>query len=295
MASPIEGIGIGFRYALAEALFASDVPGIRWLEVHPENYVGRGGRFRHRFDRARERWPIVTHGLSLGVGSTDPLDEAYARELSAFLSDVGTPWHSEHLCFCGVDGVMLHDLLPLPFTDEAIEQAATGAMRLRDRIERPLAIENVSYYSQPGGTTSMDELTFIEQVLETADAGLLLDVNNVWVNSQNHGFDPYAFLDRIPADRVMQIHVAGPSVREDGLIIDTHGEAVRDECYELLAHVLRRIGPVPVLLERDQNFPPFEELVAEVERLDDIYGSATARFHEARAAEGVSESREVAP
>lgn len=278
MAGSIEGIGIGFRYALAEALFASDVPAIRWLEVHPENYIGRGGRFRYRFDRAKERWPVVTHGLSLGVGSTDPLDEDYAGDLRRFLADVGTPWHSEHLCFCGVEGVMLHDLLPLPFTEEAVEQAQRGVRELRDRIERPLAIENVSYYSQPGGVSAMDEVTFLQQVLQAADAKLLLDVNNVWVNSRNHGFDPYAFLDRIPADRVVQIHVAGPTVRDDGLVIDTHGEAVRDECYDLLAHVLRRIGPVPVLLERDQNFPPFEELVAEVERLDDIYETATARF-----------------
>lgn len=276
MAAPIDGIGIGFRYAFAEALFASEVPEIRWLEVHPENYVGRGGRFRHRFDRARERWPLVTHGLSLGVGGVDPLDAAYVSQLSGFLQEAGTPWHSEHLCFCGAEGVALHDLLPLPFTDEAVECASQHAIELRDRIGRPLALENVSYYSHPGGAADRDEADFLRQVLESADAKLLLDVNNIWVNSQNHGFDPYAFLDRLPAERVVQIHVAGPSVRDDGLIIDTHGEPVRDECYALLEHALRRVGPVPVLLERDQNFPPFEELVAEVQRLHAIYERATA-------------------
>lgn len=286
---PIQGIGIGFRYALAEALFESDVPEIRWLELHPENYVERGGRFRHRLDRARERWPFVTHGLTLGLGATAPADEAYVRPLARFLADIDTPWHSEHLCFSGVDGVMLHDLLPLPFDERSVETVRARTAELRDRIERPLAIENVSYYTHPGGPAPMPEIDFLQQVLDATDAKLLLDVNNVWVNSQNHGFDPRAFLDRIPAERVVQIHVAGPTVREDGLIIDTHGEAVREECYALLEHVLRRLGPVPVLLERDQNFPPFDELVAEVKRLDAIYERATAAYAADRGDLGQSE------
>ncbi|MDD9970834.1 MAG: DUF692 domain-containing protein [Myxococcales bacterium] len=288
MTSRVEGIGIGFRYGFADALLAADVPELRWLEIHPENYVGRGGRFRYRLDQARERYPLATHGLTLGVGAVMPAEDDYVAPLAAFLADIGTPWHSEHLCFSGTGGVMLHDLLPLPFSPQSIATAACRIGELRDRIERPLAIENVSYYAHPGGPPQMEEVDFLLQVLEAADAKLLLDVNNVWVNSQNHGFDARAFLDRIPAERVVQIHVAGPTVRPDGLIIDTHGEAVRSECYELLEHVLERLGPVPVLLERDQNFPPFAELVSEIRQLDAIYQRAIA-VHAARCARNVAE------
>jgi uncharacterized protein len=273
--SPVQGIGIGLRFAMARDTLQADVPEIRWLEIHPENYVERGGRFRHLLEAAAERYPLVTHGLTGGFGAVEPLDEGYVRALKAFLHAQRVPWHSEHLCFSSADGVMLHDLLPLPFTDEAAKAAAARVRELRDRLELPVAIENVSYYAQ-SGPGELNELELLLEVLERADAKLLLDVNNVFVNSRNHDFDPRAFIDRLPVERVVQIHVAGHFVRPDKLIIDTHGEAVRDEVYELLDYTLRRVGPVPVLLERDQNFPPFEQLVAEVKRIDQIYRAATA-------------------
>lgn len=270
----IRGIGIGLRHALATQTFEVEVPEIQWLEIHPENYVGRGGRFRRILDQARERWPLVTHGLTMGFGAVEPAEADYVEPLRRFLREQGVPWHSEHLCFSGSDGVFLHDLLPLPCTQEALEVAVRRVREARERLELPVAIENISYYAHPA-PAEMDECDFLVRVLQEADARLLLDVNNVFVNSVNHGFDPRAYIERIPAERVVQIHVAGHTVRPEGLIIDTHGEAVRDEVYSLLEFALRRVGEVPVLLERDQNFPPFEELVAEVQRLDAIYRRAT--------------------
>jgi uncharacterized protein len=270
----VHGIGIGYRFAMAESTLASQVDEIRWLEVHPENYVERGGRFRQALERARERWPFVTHGLTMGFGAVEPAEDAYMKPLKAFLHDLQVPWHSEHLCFSGADGVMLHDLLPLPFTREAVATAVQRIREARDRLELPIAIENISYYAE-AGQSEMSEVEFLLEVLELADCELLLDVNNVYVNSRNHRFDPQRYIDRMPKERVVQIHVAGHHVRKDDLIIDTHGEPVRDEVYDLLEYTLGRVGRVPVLLERDQNFPPFAELVAEVKRLDAIYRRAT--------------------
>lgn len=271
----IEGIGLGLRYAMAEATLSRDVPGLRWLEIHPENYVQRGGRFRHVLERARDRFPLITHGLTLGFGAAEPAEDAYMRPLRAFLHEVGVPFHSEHLCFSGSGGVMVHDLLPLPYTREAVATAVQRIREAREKLELPIAIENISYYATLG-SSEMTEQQLLLEILERADCKLLLDVNNVFVNSQNHGFDPRAYLDAIPAERVVQIHVAGHSVRPDKLIIDTHGAALREEVYDLLDYALRRIGPVPVLLERDQDFPDFDEIVAEIARLDAIYQSACA-------------------
>jgi uncharacterized protein (UPF0276 family) len=270
----VEGIGIGFRQALAPRTLERSVPEIRWLELHPENYVLRGGRFRHLLEQAREHFPLVTHGLTMGFGAVEPAEDAYVRPLKAFLRDIGAPWHSEHLCFSGADGVMVHDLLAVPFTREGVTTAVARIREAQDRLELPIALENISYYAGTG-PSEMPELDFLLEVLEGADAKLLLDVNNVYVNSKNHGFDARHYIDRVPAERVVQIHVAGHTVRDDALIIDTHGEPVRDEVYALLEYTLRRVGRVPVLLERDQNFPPFEELAAEVRRLDAIYRRAT--------------------
>jgi uncharacterized protein (UPF0276 family) len=273
-ASAYQGIGLGLRHAIGETMLAvADWPELAFVEVHPENYLERGGRFRTLLERARARWPVLTHGLSLGFGAVEPAEPAYVAQLKRFLAELNVPWHSEHLCFSSVDGAMSHDLLPLPFQREAVRVAVRRICELRDALERPIAIENISYYGHPGHA-EMDEAEFLLEVLERADAKLLLDVNNVYVNSQNHGFDPLAFLDRMPAERVVQIHVAGHARRPDGLIIDTHGAGVRDEVYELLAYALARVGPVPVLLERDQHFPAFLELQSEVSRLHALYTRA---------------------
>lgn len=246
---------------------------VAWLEVHPENYLNRGGRYQEMLELARTHWPVVTHGLSTCLGSPDPFDTAYLHDLGAFLRDLEVPWHSEHLCLGGVDDRFFHDLLPLPFTDEAAEVAAQRLIKARDAIGRPLALENVSYYA-PQATDGLAEVDFVVEVLERADAALLLDVNNIYVNSKNFGFDPRAFVDKIPTERVVQVHVAGHLVREDGLRIDTHGEPVPDDVYQLLDYTLRKVGPVPVLLERDNNVPPLDELLAEIDTLWTIYRNA---------------------
>lgn len=272
----VHGIGLGYRYAIAPKIREAALPELGWLEIHPENYVQRGGRFRQALDAVRDAWPIVTHGLTMGFGANEPADDSYVRALRKFLHELGVPWHSEHLCFSSAGGVMVHDLLPLPWTREAVAVAVERIVETRDRLELPIAIENISYYAQ-AGQAEMTELEFMLEVLERSDALLLLDVNNVFVNASNHGFDARAYIDRMPKERVVQLHVAGHFVREDALIMDTHGEAVRPEVYDLLEYTLRRIGPVPVLLERDQNFPAWDELVAEIKTLDAIYRRATAQ------------------
>jgi uncharacterized protein (UPF0276 family) len=191
------------------------------------------------------------------------------------LRDVGAPWHSDHLCFAGVDGVFAHDLLPMPFNEDTAKSCARRIEEARDATGcADLAFENVSYYA-PSPRSETDEVSFCLDVLERADCKMLLDVNNVYVNSKNHGFDPRAWIDRIPSERVVQIHVAGHLVRRDGFRIDTHAEDVADDVYDLLEHTLRRIGPKPVLLERDGNFIPLDELLAQVRRLSEIYERAT--------------------
>lgn len=275
----VEGVGLGLRHDLAEELFERAPDEVRWLEIHPENYVRRGGRFALNLERALDRWAIVPHGLTLCFGATERFERGYLRELAELLERVNAPWYSDHLCFAGIDGIFLHDLLPLPFTRESIEIAAARVREVRDAIERPVAIENVSYYADPA-PRAMEEPDFVLEVLEAADCKLLLDVNNVFVNSINHRFDPKAYIDRIPPERVVQIHVAGHFTRKNGIIIDTHGEPVCDGVYDLLAYTLERMGPVPVLLERDQNIPPLDVLLEEVRRLTRIYDRAVAAFNE---------------
>lgn len=270
----VEGIGLGLRYDLAAELLERRPATVAWVEIHPENYIERGGRYREMLESARRDWPVVTHGLSTCFGALQPFDERYLAGLRAFLAEVDVPWHSEHLCIGGVEDRFFHDLLPLPFTEEAARVAAQRLREVRDAIDRPLALENVSYYA-PQHDDGLAEVDFVNEVLEQADAKLLLDVNNIYVNSRNFGFDPEAYLDRVPAERVVQIHVAGHLVRDDGLRIDTHGEAVPDEVYSLLEVALRRVGPVPVLLERDNDIPQLDELLAEVDLLWEIYRRAT--------------------
>jgi uncharacterized protein (UPF0276 family) len=270
MTSEIQGIGVGLRMEMAEAFLEAKPKAVRFVEVHPENYVRRGGRYPAILEAARAEYPVVTHGLTMCFGSPDPYDREYLRDLRAFLREVETPWHSDHLCFGGASGAFVHDLLPLPFTDEAVELCVRRLEEARDALDLPLAFENVSYYA-PQAEDGLDEVGFVVEVLERADAKLLLDVNNVFVNSRNFGFDPIDYIDRIPAERVAQLHVAGHLLRPDGLRIDTHGEAVCDEVYALVEHTLRRLGPRPVLLERDNDIPPLPVLLAEVEALGAIW------------------------
>ncbi len=275
------GVGLGLRGAFLHEIFEGAADGkVAFLEVAPENYMHRGGRVPKRLQAIAERIPIITHGLMMSLGGTDPFDEAYFSELKTFVDRYDTPWHSDHLCWSGLDGALLHDLLPVPFTSDAAQRVAARVVEARDRLERPMAVENISWYLELGRST-LDEAQFLTEVVETADCGLLLDVNNVYVNATNHGFDAKAWIDSIPLERVVQLHIAGHEPWDDALLVDTHGADVREEVRDLLAHVIERIGPKPVLLERDSNIPPLQTLLDEVASIDAVYQTAV-KAHAAR-------------
>jgi len=269
------GVGIGLRAGLFADLISAPPEELAFVELTPENYLVRGGRYAAMLRQAAERWPVVTHGLSLSLGGPDPLDVAHLHALGALLNDVGTPWHSDHLSFGSVDGVMLHDLLPVPFTRAAVRHVGERIARAQEILRVPLAVENITYYAAGTGA-EMDEGDFVSEVVGATSAGLLLDVNNVYVNSKNHGFDARAMLEKMPLRRVVQIHVAGHDASDPDLLVDTHAEPVADDVYSLLKWVLERTGPVPVLLERDDHFPPWEELCAELRRLHAMVRAAGA-------------------
>ena len=277
MTDPVKGIGLGLRHDLATELLERRPKSVAWVEIHPENYLDRGGRYREILELAREDWPVVTHGLTSCFGSTEPFRECYLHELRGFLRGLEVDWHSEHLCVGTAETRFFHDLLPLPFTDEAVAVAVQRIAEMQDVVGLPIALENVSYYA-PQGPNGLDEAAFVMEVLERADAKLLLDVNNVFVNSRNFGFNPKEYIDKVPAERVVQIHVAGHEVRKDGVRIDTHGEPVPDGVYELLEYTLRRLGPTPVLLERDSNIPALDDLLTEIDELWTIYERATGEY-----------------
>jgi uncharacterized protein (UPF0276 family) len=278
----VHGVGLGLRWQfLDEVLAGLDVPGalapIDFFEVAPENYMRRGGYFPAMLARIAERFPLLSHGLTLSVGGADPLDGAYLAELRRFLGRYRPALHSDHLCFCGIDGLQSHELLPLPFTVEAARHAASRIRAAQGFLGRPIAVENVTYYLVPGAR-EMDEATFLNEVLEGADCGLLLDVNNVYVNAQNHrDHEPIELLSRLPLERVAGLHVAGHE-RRDGRLVDTHGADVPDPVHALVEWVIARAGPLPVVVERDHHIPPFAELLAEVARVRAAYDRGLRAF-----------------
>jgi uncharacterized protein len=276
----IEGVGLGLRFALVEELLAresrGEVPAIRWLECHPENYMRRGGRWPDNLRRCRERWPFATHGLAMSLGGVDPLDRDYLATLRRFLGELEVPWHSDHLCFSVAHGAASHDLLPMPWNEDTAAHFAARIREAQDQLPCVLAVENISYYLKPAGST-LDDGTFVDAVVRASGCKLMLDVNNVYVNARNHGEDPRVVLARMPLDQVVQIHVAGHYYEEPDFILDTHAEPLCDDVYELLSWTLERTGRVPILLERDDDFPPFEDLYAEIERLDRILRAAPER------------------
>jgi hypothetical protein len=264
---PNLGIGLGLRRELADQIFASSAS-IDWLELVPENYMNLGGHARSRLDEAKNKFPLVTHGVNLSIGSTDELNTEYLSSLCQLLNYIDAPWWSDHLCFTSVSGSYMHDLLPLPLSAEAVKHVAKRAKEAQSIVGRPLLLENISYYMTMPDSHLL-ETDFICQILEGADCGLLLDVNNVYVNSVNLNFDPYKFIDQLPLDRVVQIHIAGHS-RSDELLIDTHGAAVIEPVFQLLEYVLKRTEVKAILLERDQNYPDFTELLNELEAVRKI-------------------------
>ncbi|MFO0635430.1 MAG: DUF692 domain-containing protein [Nannocystaceae bacterium] len=272
------GVGLGLRAAFIEKVERGDADGrVAFLEIAPENYMHRGGKAPQRLARIAERIPLLSHGLMMSLGSTDPLDRDYFANLREFLARIDAPWHSDHLCWSGLDGALLHDLLPVPFTTASATRIASRVREAQDRLGVTMAVENVSWYLQLG-QPQKDEPDFVTEVLERADCRLMLDVNNVFVNSVNHGFDPYAWLAKVPLDRVIQLHVAGHDRWEEDLIVDTHGNDVRDEVYDMLGWVIERTGPKPVVLERDSDIPPLPRLLDEVARIDAVYQAAVARW-----------------
>lgn len=271
------GVGLGFRAALAEDLLSSTSSAASFLELAPENFLGVGGQRARWLAMAAERWPIVSHGLCGDFAGACPIDRELIGELKSFLRRYGARWYSDHLCLTHVAGAETHDLLPLPFTDEAVLRAAARIKELSEALELPLAVENVSAYLRaPGGV--MEEATFVRRVVEEAGCHLLLDVNNVFVNAVNFRLDARAYVQALPLDRVIQIHVAGHDEEIAGeLLIDSHGSPVIDAVYQLLEDTLRLMPHTPpVLLERDHNIPKLAVLQAELERLRDITGRVDA-------------------
>lgn len=243
--------------------------GVSFMEVAPENWINVGGRLGRQFRAFTERFPFVTHGLSLSLGGTSPLDETFLRRVRQFLDEHRIRCYSEHLSYCTDDG-HLYDLMPIPFTSEAVRHVADRIRHVQDILGRRIAIENVSYYAAPGAELS--ELEFINAVLGEADCDLLLDVNNIYVNSVNHRYDPVAFLRGLPGHRIAYGHIAGHYNEDEDLIVDTHGAGVIGDVWGLLEEAYRTFGVFPTLLERDFNFPPADELLEEVSRIATIQG-----------------------
>ena len=257
--------GLGLRRGLLPVLQAAGEGAFDFLECAPENWIGVGGRLGDAFEALAERHRLSCHGLSLSLGGSTPLDETFLARVGRFLERHRVALYSEHLSWCSDDG-QLYDLLPLPFTEEAVEHVAARIRRVQDILQRRIAIENVSYYAAlpAGPSQALDEADFVNAVLDRADCDLLLDVNNICVNAVNHGYDPGAFLGRMPSARVVCYHVAGHHDEAPDLKVDTHGAAVVPDVWALLAEAYRVHGIAPTLLERDFNFPPFAELLGEL-------------------------------
>ncbi|WP_020482786.1 HvfB family MNIO-type RiPP peptide maturase [Methylomonas sp. MK1] len=277
------GSGLGLRRALLPALQTGVPDSIDFFEVSPENWVGVGGHLGKQFRSLTERHRFVAHGLALSLGGPAPLDTVFLAELKQFLDHHDFALYTEHLSFCSDEG-HFYDLYPIPLTEQAVRHVAGRIRQTQDILERPIALENASYYVQPP-QAEMDELSFINAVLSEADCYLHLDVNNIYVNSVNHGYDPVAFLRGLPGERIVYGHVAGHDLEPSGLIIDTHGQNTIEPVWELLAEAYRRFGEFPTLVERDSNIPPLAELLTEVERI-----RALQKNHRhGRSAQGISE------
>lgn len=276
---PFLGFGLGLRVDHYDALLDSE-PAVDWFEILSENYLVAGGKPLHYLDRIRARWPLVMHGVSLSIGSTDPLDRDYLHQLKALAARVEPAWISDHLCWTGVAGTNLHDLLPLPYTEEAIDHVAARVREAQDFLGRRILLENVSSYVSYADS-QLTEWDFLAAVCERADCLILFDVNNVYVSSRNHGFDPRTYLDATPPHRVQQIHLAGHEDHGD-YIIDTHDHPVVDPVWALYADALKRFGPVSTMIERDDRIPPLDELVTELDQARRIFADTglpdTARW-----------------
>jgi uncharacterized protein len=270
----LAGFGLGLRTPHYEAIL-NEPHAIDWLEVITENYLVPGGKPLYYLDRVRERFPLVMHGVSLSIGSTDPIDFDYLGVVRTLAARIEPHWISDHLCWTGVEGRNLHDLLPLPYTEEALATVVDRVGQVQDALGRQILLENVSSYLT-FHASEMTEWEFLREVAQRADCAILLDINNIYVSSVNHGFDPLTYLHSIPIDRVRQFHLAGHSNLGSHLI-DTHDHPIVEPVWDLYRAALRRFGAVPTMIERDDNIPALSELVAELQIARSICRNHTQR------------------
>ncbi len=269
--SSLHGAGLGLRRPFLSEILQSPQPDVDFFEVAPENWITMGGKLGKQFRAMTEQHKFVCHGLSLSIGSSDPLDETLVKQIKAFMATHGIEHYSEHLSYCSHNG-HLYDLMPIPFTTEAVSHVATRIKRVQEILERKIAIENVSYYTFVG--QEMREIDFFNAVVNEADCDVLLDVNNIYVNSINHGYDAIDFLNAMPVERITYAHIAGHFKEADDFLVDTHGAPIIDPVWKLLQHAYQRFGVFPTLLERDFNLPPLNELVAEVKYIKKLQTEA---------------------
>lgn len=266
---PVSGAGLGLRREKLDEMLKASHDGtlepVSFMEVAPENWINVGGTFGKKFRQFTEQYDFLCHGLSLSIGSPAPLDEDFVKDVGQFLKTHNVKHYSEHLTYCSDDG-HLYDLLPIPFTEEAVHYVAERIRRVQDILQQEISMENASYYT-PAPGKEMEEIEFINAVLSEADCGLLLDINNIYVNSVNHLYDPVEFLKQLPAERIRYAHIAGHYNEDDDLIVDTHGADVIDPVWSILDKAYEHFGVFPTLLERDFNIPPVAELLNEVNQI----------------------------
>lgn len=260
----VRGAGLGLRRAFLSQILQSPPREVDFYEIAPENWIPLGGKLGKQLRAMTERFDFVCHGLSLSIGSTDPLDEDLVLDIKQFMTKHQIKLYSEHLSYCSKGG-HLYDLMPMPFTAEAVDHAAARIRRVQELLEQKIAIENVSYYAAPG--KEMDEIEFFNAVVEQADCDVLLDINNIYVNSVNHGYDAEAFIRAIPGDRIAYAHIAGHYWEAEDFLVDTHGADVIDPVWKLLGKAYELFGVFPTLLERDFEIPPMDELIKEVKTI----------------------------
>lgn len=258
---PFIGFGLGLRTEHYEDVLAQN-PDVDWFEITTENYLVPGGKPLYYLEKIRQSYPLIMHGVSLSLGSCDPLDENYLKQIKQLANHIEPAWVSDHLCWTGVSGFNLHDLLPLPYTKEAVNHVVSRLRQVQDYLKRPLLIENVSSYLTYQ-QSEMSEWQFINDIVKKSGCYILLDVNNVYVSAKNHAFNPMDYINAMPKDSVAQIHLAGHS--DEGLyIIDTHDAPVSSEVWSLYEKTIRRLGPISTMIERDDNIPPFSEMMDEL-------------------------------
>lgn len=263
----VSGTGLGLRRSFLTEIIANPPAQVDFYEVAPENWMTLGGKLGKQFRAMTERFEFICHGLSLSIGSSDPLDEGFVRDLKKFMAEHGIKFYSEHLSYCSHEG-HLYDLMPMPFTTEAVKHVAARIRRVQDILEHKIAIENISYYAAPG--QEMSEIDFFNAVVAEADCNVLIDINNIYVNSVNHGYDAEAFLSAMPAERFAYAHIAGHYVQAEDFLVDTHGAPIIDPVWALLDKAYALFGVFPTLLERDFNLPPLSELLQEVDTIRNI-------------------------